>query len=264
MGLHEGLRRRRLRVALTRSGPAGPLFAVPFRMRNIILILSFFSIVPIWGCSSTPQSSDSDASEEVADAPGDSQSMASSVPDSGSDAGSIDAAANQPTASCPELLADPPMWGGYLTCRLDDECSGQLTCWRSTGGPECVPLPPGCSDIACVCETDLCGDRSCLPAGSLLICGDLPGMCAPGVGFELEDGCNTCICPESGVRAEATCCSAITCPVYDPCEDMVCGDLCIPCAPDNRTECGENYFYFCSLAGECEPGPQEGPSCMAE
>jgi hypothetical protein len=74
----------------------------------------------------------------------------------------------------------------------------------------------------------LCDSRgTCVPASEPvdLMCDE--DRCEPGGLFDSADGCNTCVCPDSGIRAEAACDEAVCQP--DPgCEDRICGDRCEP------------------------------------
>ena len=45
--------------------------------------------------------------------------------------------------------------------------------------------------------------------------------CVPGESFAADDDCNTCICPDSGLIAEAGC-TKMDC-VYDACAGLSCG-----------------------------------------
>ena len=81
--------------------------------------------------------------------------------------------------------------------------------------PEQLVAPDGVCDVRGVCR----------PASQpiALMCED-PAECVPGELFEAGDGCNTCQCPDSGLRSEAACDEAVC---QDPaCADLECGDMC--------------------------------------
>lgn len=42
------------------------------------------------------------------------------------------------------------------------------------------------------------------------------GTCCPGVSYTAPDGCNTCICPASGLMSDPTACTLRACPPEDP------------------------------------------------
>ena len=100
-------------------------------------------------------------------------------------------------------------------------------------------------------EMGFCDSRgSCVPASEPvdLMCEE--ERCEPGSSFEAEDGCNTCACPESGIRAEAACTEAACGP--DPrCEGLVCGEECGEIGPNSPPD------------GEADPAPPARLLCDA-
>ncbi|MFT5433849.1 MAG: hypothetical protein ACI9OJ_004557 [Myxococcota bacterium] len=75
-----------------------------------------------------------------------------------------------------------------------------------------------CGELSCSDLTD--GGISCKAADE----------CIAGTSFPADDGCNTCVCPASGVKSEAAC-TLLAC-VEDPCMNKGCGDACSTCDPD--------------------------------
>lgn len=245
----------------------GPVPAERDPMRTITLVSFGFSLALAGSCSSSSsETADSSGSPlDVSDS-----STSSSIPDSLS--GTLDTetsinsigdgelAADSQPPSCEELLSAQPTFEGYSGCVFEELCPGQLTCYFvDLSEPECIDIPNECTTIECVCESSICGMRACVPIGSMAACGDLPGTCTPGIAFGKADGCNQCICPSSGKRDQATCCTEDICPVFEPCAGLGCGAVCNPCQP-GESECGEN-FYFCTDSGTCEVGPMEGIEC---
>lgn len=140
---------------------------------------------------------------------------------------------NTSTASCDpatgDIISTPDCSGGVCTpkeqdlcadfippCNDSDECPGGMVC--SFEG--CNPSDAFCDpETGAIGSTDDCGGGQCIPG------------CEPGSSFPAADGCNTCICPESGVIAEAAC------------TEMAC----IPNECKSSSECGLNEF--CDFPG---------------
>ena len=84
--------------------------------------------------------------------------------------------------------------------------------------------------------------------------------CAPGETFKSSDGCNDCICPDSGLQGEAVC-TLKEC-VYDACLDKECGESCTICDPNEPNCIQPAVISACNSQGQCvaeTPGMCEAP-----
>ena len=71
---------------------------------------------------------------------------------------------------------------------------------------------------------------------------DAATTCTAGETFDAEDGCNTCTCPESGVKSEADC-TAMDCSIPTPDDDT--------CTPGETFDAGDGCnTCTCSDSGE--------------
>ncbi len=155
---------------------------------------------------------------------------------------------------CNECLCGADGVADNLGCTkiecLYDPCAG-LECGAACS--LCDPADPDCVETTeeKFCNADgQCSDITpvCEPAQT----------CEPGEVFDSPDGCNTCVCPDSGDAAMASC-TEIACPQYDPCGGKECGAACTICDP-SVPDCDETAEEkFCSAAGVCLGGPE--PVC---
>ena len=77
-----------------------------------------------------------------------------------------------------------------------------------------------------------------------------PGAeCIPGEVFNAADGCNTCSCPDSGLKDEAAC-TEIAC-IYEPCADKACGEGCLVCDPADADCVEPAVVSACNSEGAC-------------
>ena len=82
--------------------------------------------------------------------------------------------------------------------------AGVGDCERQEGG-ECGWTITRCPDL---CEMIQCERGAMCVEGE---CVDDPDRCVPGEQVPAGDGCNTCVCPESGLTAEADDCTLAVC-----------------------------------------------------
>jgi hypothetical protein len=73
---------------------------------------------------------------------------------------------------------------------------------ESCGGESCEPGSEYVADDGC--NTCICPDSGLKEGANCTkkFCGD---ECIPGASYVADDGCNTCICPDSGLKEEAAC-----------------------------------------------------------
>ena len=111
-----------------------------------------------------------------------------------------------PAPGAPSYLCeDGETWGGPGECQRTDG-------WAC--GYPVVDCPPAetCEPGESFAADDGCNTCEC-PESGLKIqaacteigCGPGPDECIPGESFDADDGCNTCQCPESGLKSEAAC-----------------------------------------------------------
>jgi hypothetical protein len=170
-------------------------------------------------------------------------------------------------------------------------CNADGQCIESDGSDLICPEAPNpCADLACgdPCiesgEVDaqggagdrapaptptptLCNaDGACVPVRdpAELMCDD--ARCDPGSQIPAGDGCNNCLCPESGLRAEANECTEIACGHPD-CLARDCGSMCDPNAgksgdpdADGQGAAGAPIAFICNVAQQCVEEGQD-PMC---
>jgi len=106
-------------------------------------------------------------------------------------------------------------------CFLDDSADSDDAGEREMEGSR---EPPAEQLIA---PDGLCNNEGVCQPASLpveLMCDE--DRCQPGTEFDAGDECNTCWCPDSGLRSEAECTLAV-CNEPDPsCAGLACGDPC--------------------------------------
>ena len=152
----------------------------------------------------------------------------------------------EPPDACSGLACGDP-------CIESDEVDGQGG--QGARVPSPVPTPTLCNvDGACVPVRD--------PAE--LMCDD--ARCDPGSQIPAGDGCNNCLCPESGLRAEANECTEIACGHPD-CQARPCGSMCNPNAgkegdpdPGEQGAGGAPISFICNAAQQCVDEGQD-PMC---
>ena len=146
-------------------------------------------------------------------------------------------------------------------CEWVDECPEDVPCTPD----ECGPAPGAPQELCADGETwggpgpcTRLADWSC--GYPNVQCPD-PDACEPGSSFDADDGCNSCECPESGLKSEAGC-TEIGCgpnPGPDSCEpgsSFDAGDGC------NTCECPESGLKSEAGCTEMDCGPNPGPdSC---
>jgi hypothetical protein len=106
-----------------------------------------------------------------------------------------------------------------------------------------------------------CGDALDADEGGA----DWTQTCTPGEAFAAADGCNTCQCPESGLKSEGSC-SAMGCEPapYNGCEGLPCGAVnCNICDPEDPDCLAIGAATVCNVAGECVTGDQDTADCAA-
>lgn len=122
-----------------------------------------------------------------------------------------------------------------------------LPAWGSTCDPEtgeCLPTT-GVAAQDCATEGLICKDGACVAPED--------DACIPGESFDAGDGCNTCSCPESGLKSDAIC-TEIACP-EDPCAGKACGANCSTCVEGEACPAVDEY---CDAQGQCN---YEMPTC---
>jgi hypothetical protein len=147
---------------------------------------------------------------------------------------------------------------GCNTCSCPDSgLKSEAACTDMACPPECTEEQcgpaPGMPNYLCDDGVTTAGPGACEPqangnCGWTII--ECPDECTPGTTFPADDGCNTCSCPDSGLKSEAGC-TAMGCPEYDPCEGKSCGDTCSLCDPADK-ECIETgVVKVCNAGSAC-------------
>jgi hypothetical protein len=139
-------------------------------------------------------------------------------------------------------------------CTSDDDClaySQSAYCDGSTAVPG-VYLMCDTEKNACVSNKVLpLGPVNCASLGQICYSGEciyeVGPACIPGETFTGDDGCNTCVCPSSGVAEEAVCTEMACQDCYSD-EDCGSGALCVvlskQCATDSDCD-GEKTAAYC-------------------
>ena len=129
--------------------------------------------------------------------------------------------------------------GAITTCDAVGECVAEDTSESCDTNPtctdaECGPMP-GMPNYICADGVTVAGPGDCEPqtggacGWTIVSCPEDDDTCTPGESFEHADGCNNCICGDSGLKAEAIC------------TKIACG-----CSgPDDCTE-----TYFCDFGSD--------------
>ena len=123
---------------------------------------------------------------------------------------------------------------------------------ETTAGPSACERQPdgvcGWTLVDCPASEDPCDFLDCTPCVNGRCLGE-DEVCEPGERFDAGDGCNSCECPTSGIRAEAAC------------TEIACGQACgsqADCSETElcdfpRDECG--IFINTVMAGTCIARP---------
>ena len=152
-------------------------------------------------------------------------------------------------ANCTLMTCEPynPCWDKTCGDGESPSCDGDIarpvwssTCDLETG--ECMltigPQPQDCAAIGLICR-----DGACVPSDA--------DVCVPGDFFDADDGCNSCECPDSGLKSEAYC-TELSCDAL-ACEGRVCGEACTLCPLESGGDCAETEEpKFCNIEGECQ------------
>jgi hypothetical protein len=154
-----------------------------------------------------------------------------------------------------ELCSDGETWGGPGPCT-------RLANW-SCGYPNVqCPDPETCQPGSSFEADNGCNTCECPESGlkseaacTQIACQPEPETCEPGSSFEADDGCNTCECPESGLKSEAGCTEIACQPEPETCEPGSSFEADDGC---NTCECPESGLK--SEAGcteiACQPEPE--------
>ena len=168
---------------------------------------------------------------------------------------------------CDTCPPDAPCPGVMEYCNAEGQCTSQEPLCE---GDFCADFIPPCqNDEGCpngmICSFEGCNpsNASCDPeTGAIISTDDCGGGqcvmgCEPGSSVPAADGCNTCICPESGNPAEAISCTEMAC------EQGTCM---------SSEDCNDNEFCdfaddTCGVFGEmgtCAPQPEDCGSLFTQ
>ena len=165
-------------------------------------------------------------------------------PDACTPGETFDAADGCNTCTCPESGKKSEAGCTEMAC-IYEPCAGKAC------GDACTECDPNDTDCVETAVEKACNEAGECTADTGKLCAK-PEMCTPGESFDADDGCNTCTCPESGIKADAGCTKKLC--NYDPCKDKACGDPCTVCDP-NDTDCIET-----AVIKACDPGG----TCVAD